>query len=154
MSAIISFLGGSIFRMVWGEISSYFTRKQEHAQELERMKLQNDLEASRHERDQARIKLQSDLGVREVQIAADSAIQKTEADAWLQAVRDVGRQTGIKFLDIWNGAVRPMLATLAIGVVVAEIAKNGFVLTDWDRELVAAILGIYVADRSLVKRGK
>lgn len=140
--------------MVWGEISSYFTRKQEHAQELERMKLQNDLEASRHDRDQARIKLQSDLGVREVQIAADSAIQKTEADAWLQAVRDVGRQTGIKFLDIWNGAVRPMLATLAIGVVVAEIAKNGFVLTDWDRELVAAILGIYVADRSLVKRGK
>lgn len=154
MSAIISFLGGSVFRMVWGEVSSYFTRKQEHAQELDRMKLQNEMEAARHERDQARIKLQSELGVREVQVAADAVIQKTEADAWLQAVRDVGRQTGIKFLDIWNGAVRPLLATLAIGVVVAEIAKNGFVLTDWDRELVAAILGIYVADRSLVKRGK
>lgn len=154
MSAIISFLGGSVFRMVWGEVSAYFTRKQEHAQELDRMKLQNEMEAARHDRDQARIKLQADLGVREVQIAADAAIQKTEADAWLQAVRDVGRQTGIKFLDIWNGAVRPLLATLAIGVVVAEIAKNGFVLTDWDRELVAAILGIYVADRSLVKRGK
>lgn len=154
MSAIISFLGGSVFRMVWGEVSAYFTRKQEHAQELDRMKLQNEMEAARHERDQARIKLQSELGVREVQVAADAAIQKTEADAWLQAVRDVGRQTGIKFLDIWNGAVRPLLATLAIGVVVAEIAKNGFVLTDWDRELVAAILGIYVADRTLVKRGK
>lgn len=154
MSAIISFLGGSVFRMVWGEISSYFTRKQEHAQELDRMRLQNEMEAARHSRDQERIKLQSELGVREVQVATDAAIQKTEADAWLQAVRDVGRQTGIKFLDIWNGAVRPLLATLAIGVVVAEIAKNGFVLSDWDRELVAAILGIYVADRSLAKRGK
>ena len=35
-----------------------------------------------------------------------------------------------------------------------EIAKNGFDLSDWDRELVGAILGMYVADRTLAKRGK
>jgi len=32
--------------------------------------------------------------------------------------------------------------------------KNGFILSEWDKELVSAILGIYVADRSLGKRGK
>ena len=153
-SALFSFLGGSAFRMIWGEISSYFNKKLEHAQEVERMKLESDLEAERHERDMTRLRLQADLNVREVQVVNDAALSKVEVDAWAQAVADVGKQTGIKFLDIWNGSVRPLLATLAIVVVVAEIAINGFTLNDWDRELVAAILGIYVADRTLQKRGK
>jgi hypothetical protein len=154
ISGLISFLGGSAFRLIWGEISAYLTKRQEHAQELERMRLQDDLEKSRHERDMARLKLQSDLGVKEVQIAGDLAIGKVEVDAWLDAVRAVGKQTGIKIIDVWNGGIRPLLATLAIAVVIAEIAKNGFNLNDWDRELVGAILGIYVADRTLAKRGK
>lgn len=154
ISGLISFLGGSAFRLIWGEISAYFTKRQEHAQELERMRLQDELEKSRHERDMARLKLQSDLGVKEVQVAGDLAIGKTEVEAWLQAVRDVGKQTGIKIIDVWNGVIRPLLATLAIAVVVGECIKNGFNLNDWDRELVGAILGIYVADRTLAKRGK
>lgn len=154
MSALFSFLGGSVFRMFWGEVTAWLNKKLEHEQEIERMKLQDDLEAKRADRDMARLKLQSELGIKEIQIAGDVAIQKAEVDAWLAAVKSVGQTTGIKFLDIWNGSIRPLLATLAIGVVVFEIAKNGFTLTDWDRELVAAILGIYVADRSLMKRGK
>ena len=42
-----------------------------------------------------------------------------------------------------------MLAKPAMLVVVLEIAKNGFDLSDWDRELVGAIHGISVADRVL-----
>lgn len=154
MSAIISFLGGSVFRMVWGEISSYITRWQDHKHEIELQNLQAKLESERHERDMARLKLQAELGVKEIQVQSDAILSKVEADAWLQAVKDVGQKTGILFLDIWNGSVRPLLATLAIGVVVFEIIKNGGTLSDWDRELVSAILGIYVADRTLAKRGK
>ena len=154
MSAIISFLGGSVFRMVWGEISSYITRWQDHKHEIELQNLQAKLESERHERDMARLKLQAELGVKEIQVQSDAILSKVEADAWLQAVKDVGQKTGILFLDIWNGSVRPLLATIAIGVVVFEIIKNGGTLSDWDRELVAAILGIYVADRTLAKRGK
>lgn len=153
-TALFSFLGGSAFRMVWGEISSYFNKRQDHEHEIERLRLEAELDEKRHARDCERIRLQADLNVREVQVQTDAAIQRVEADAWLQAVRDVGKQTGIKFLDIWNGSVRPLLATLAILVVVAEVIRNGFVLSPWDKELVAAILGIYVADRSLQKRGK
>lgn len=153
-SALFSFLGGSVFRMIWGEVASFIQKKQDHQHELEMSRLQAELEDKRHDRDMARIKLQSDLGVKEIQIAGDVAMQKAEMDAWLQAVRDVGKQTGIKWLDAWNGSIRPLLASLAIAVVVFEIAKNGFSLSDWDRELVAAILGIYVADRALLKRGK
>lgn len=154
MSALISFLGGSAFRMIWGEVSSYFTRKQEHALEMERMKVQGDLEAAQHARNLESIRVQADLGVKTIQVQAEADLARTDAAAWADAVAAVGRSTGIKFLDIWNGSVRPLLATIAIAVVLFEIIKNGFVLSEWDRELVSAILGIYVADRTLGKRGK
>jgi hypothetical protein len=112
------------------------------------------MEAAQHDRNMAAIKLQSDLGIKVIEAQRDAAVSQIETDAWLAAVKDVGRQTGIKFLDIWNGAVRPLLATLAILVVVGEVITTGFILSDWHKELVAAILGLYVADRSLTKRGK
>lgn len=154
MSALISFLGGSAFRMIWGEVSSYFKAKQDQAFEIERMKLQGEQEAAQHLRMVESAKQQAELGIKTIEVQHEADVARVEADAWLTAVRSVGAQTGIKFLDVWNGSVRPLLATLAIGVVVAEIWRNGFVLSDWDRELVGAILGIYVADRSLSKRGK
>ena len=154
MGALISFLGGSAFRMVWGEMSAYFTRKQEHALEIERMKVQGDLEAAQHARNMEAIRVQAELGVKTIQVQAEADASRIDIGAWAQAVADVGKQTGIKFIDVWNGAIRPWLATMASAVVLFEIARNGFVLTDWDRELVGAILGIYVADRQLSKRGK
>ena len=154
MSALISFLGGSAFRMIWGEVSSYFTRKQEHALEMERMKVQGDLEAAQHARNHESIRVQADLGVKTIQVQAEADLARTDAAAWADAVTAVGRSTGIKFLDIWNGSVRPLLATISIAVVLFEVMKNGFILSEWDKELVSAILGIYVADRSLGKRGK
>lgn len=153
IEALITFLGGSAFRMVWGEVSSYFTRRQEHAHELDSMRLQSELEAGRHARDLERLRLTSDLGVREVQVAGDVALGKVEADAWLEVVRATGRQTGIAWVDAWNGAIRPALATLAALVVVYGVVQAGTV-DEWTQGLVAAILGVYVADRSLSKRGK
>jgi hypothetical protein len=154
MGALISFLGGSAFRMIWGELSAYFTRKQEQAQEIERMRLQGDLDAAAHARNLESIRVQAELGIKTIQVQAEADLARLDVGAWAQAVADVGKSTGIKFLDIWNGSVRPLLATIAIGVVLFEIIRNGFVLSEWDRELVGAILGIYVADRSLGKRGK
>jgi hypothetical protein len=153
-SALFSFLGGSAFRMVWGEVASYFQKKQDHEFELERVRLQGAMEAAQHDRNMAAIKLQSDLGIKVIEAQRDAAVVQVETDAWLAAVKDVGKQTGIKFLDLWNGSVRPLLATLAILVVVGEVVATGFILSEWHKELVAAILGLYVADRSLTKRGK
>ena len=154
MMAILSFLGGNAFRLIFGEIAAYFSKKQEHAQEVERMKLQADLDAAQHERNQAAIRLQAELGVKTIQVQRDADLDRIDAGAWATAVADVGKKTGIRFLDIWNGAIRPALATMAAAIVIFEFAKNGFAMTDWDRELVGAILGIYVADRHLSKQGK
>lgn len=152
--ALISFLGGNAFRMIFGEVVSFFTKKQDHALEIERMKLQGELDAAQHARNLEAIRVQNELGVKVIEVQRDADLDRIDANAWAQAVADVGKTTGIKFLDYWNGSVRPLLATLSIGVVVANIIANGFILSDWDRELVGAILGIYVADRSLARRGK
>lgn len=154
MGALFSFLGGSIFRMIWGEVSSYFKARQEHAQELERMKLQNEMEGARAERDMARLRLQSELGVKEVQIAGDLAIQKSEADAFLAAVANAAKPIGIYFVDAWNGCIRPAAATIALAVWALALYRAGFVPSDWDKELIGVVLGFYFADRTLRRHGK
>lgn len=153
-TALFSFLGGNAFRLIFGEVVAYLNKKQDHALETERMRLQAELDAQQHARNLESIRVQNDLGVRVIQVQRDADLERIETGAWSVAVADVGKQTGIRFLDYWNGSVRPLLATLAILLVVAGIVQNGFVLTDWDKELVGAILGIYVADRSLARRGK
>jgi hypothetical protein len=154
MGALLSFLGGSAFRMVWGEVASYFTRKQEHQQEIERTRLQAELEAARHERDMARVKLQADLKVQEVKVVGDLAIQKTEADAFVEAIKAAAKPIGIWWVDAWNGSIRPSMATVALAMWVLALYRAGFIPSEWDKGLIAGILGFYIADRTLGKRGK
>lgn len=153
-SALFSFLGGSAFRMIWGEVSDFFKKRQEHAQQLDMMTLQGKLEGERHERDLARLKLQADLQVKEVQVMGDLAIQKTEAEAFVEAMKTAMKPIGIAWVDAWNGSIRPAMATIALSLWVLALYRQGFITGDWDRELIAGILGFYVADRALGKRGK
>lgn len=154
MSALISFLGGSAFRMIWGEVSAYFDKRQEHRYEIERLEHQEKVDAAQHARNLESMRLQNELGVKVIEVQRDADLDRIDAQGWENAVEAVGKATGIKFIDIWNQSIRPFLATASIVIVLIQFGEHGFVLTDWDRELVGAILGIYVADRSLAKRGK
>jgi len=153
-TALISFLGGNAFRLIFGEIASYFSKKQEAELEIARLKVQGELDAAQHARNLEAIRVQAELGVKTIQVQAEAVLDKIETEAWAVAVADVGKKTGYKILDIWNGSIRPLLATIAIFIVVFEFCKNGFAMSDWDQQLVGAILGIYVADRHLSKQGK
>ena len=153
-SALFSFLGGSAFRMIWGEVAAWMNKKQDHAQELDRMRLQDELEKGRHGRDMDRLKLQSELNVKEVQVMGDLAIQKTEAEAFVEAMKTAMKPIGIKWVDAWNGSIRPAMATIALAMWILALYRAGFIAGDWDRELIAGILGFYIADRTLAKRGK
>ncbi|SDH22590.1 hypothetical protein [Propionivibrio dicarboxylicus] len=153
-TALLSFLGGNAFRLIFGEVAAFFSKKQEAALEIERLKLQGELDAAQHARNLEAIKVQADLGVKVIEARMDAALVEAETSAWAQAVADVGKQTGIRFLDVWNGSIRPALASMAMAIVVFQFFNSGFTLDEWTRELVGAILGIYVADRHLSKRGK
>lgn len=154
MSALLSFLGGSAFRAIWGEVASFLEKRQEHRYEVERMRLQGDLDAAQHARNQEAIRTQAELGIKTIEVQRDSDLARIDADAWGRAVSDVGKTTGIKFLDLWNGSIRPLLATAAVAILVQEILANGGIPTPHVLIICDAVLGIYVADRSLGKRGK
>lgn len=152
--ALFSFLGGSVFRMIWGEVAGFVQKRQDHAHELEMMKVQAQLEDARAERQMAQIKQQSELGIKEVQIAGDLAIQKSEADAFLAAMQTATKPIGIVWVDAWNGSIRPSAATIALAIWLFALIQAGFIPTDYDKDLIGVIIGFYFADRSLGKRGK
>lgn len=154
LSAVISFLGGSAFRMIWGEIAAWLNKRQDHAQELDRMRLQSELEAGRHARDLERLRLQSDLGVREVQVAGDLAISKIEAEAFAEAMRNANRPTGVRWVDAWNASIRPQYAEVALALWLLKLIAQGFVMDEFDAGLMAVIAGYFFVDRSLSRRAK
>ena len=153
-SALLSFLGGSVFRMLFGEISSWMNKKQDHAHEMDRMRLQGDLENAQFLRNQEALRLQADLGIKLVQVQSDAVIGQIEADGWLAAVKGTTQVIGIWFIDAWNGVIRPFVATWSVIMVTLHFANTGWVLDDNGWSLCGAALGIYLADRSLFKRGK
>lgn len=153
MSAILSFLGGSVFRMVWGEVASFVTKNQEHKHEKELMLLQREAEAATHSRNLENLKTQSDLGIKKVHVEHQATIEDGELEAWIEASKATGTKSGILWIDGWNQSIRPGVATIAVIAMLIEIVLLGH-LTDWHREVFSAALGLFLADRSLTKRGK
>jgi len=153
-STLLSFLGGSVFRMLWGEVSSWVTARQDHKHEVERMRLQGELDAAQHGRNLEAIRVQAELGVKTIQVQAEADIGRIDAEAFSKAVEGTSKPTGITWVDAWNGLIRPLLATECMLLVSLHFHSKGWVLDDRGWELAGAALGIFVADRVLFRRGK
>lgn len=153
ITAIISFFGGSVFRMLWGEISHWLTSSLDHKQELERMRLQAELDAAQHARNLEAQRLQAELGVKVIQVQAEAVVGQIEAQGWLEAVKATAIVTGVKWVDSWNATIRPGVATWAIAMMTAS--EFGVIkLSEASASVAFAALGLYLADRGLAKRGK
>ena len=94
-SALFSFLGGSVFRMVWGEASAFINKREDHKQEVAMMQVQAQLDAAQHERSMESLKLQSELGLKTVEVQAQAAIDKGDADAFVAAMNKSFTPSGI-----------------------------------------------------------
>lgn len=165
MLTLFSFLGGSAFRLIFGGVMDWLNKRQDHQHEMELQRLQSELEASRHARDMESIRLQSDLKVTEIKIMGDVAEQKAMADAFVEAVKATGQKTGVAWVDAWNAVIRPMGASISmllwiVSVVIAFIVADkamimaGQVLTEFDKTLIAAFLGVFVGDRIHTRMSK
>lgn len=152
-SALFSFLGGTAFRMIWGELSSWLNKAQDHKFELERLRLQEEVDSKTHERNLENLRVQSELGIKTITVQADNNIRELEVQGWLEAVKGVTKRSGIKWIDGWNASIRPAVATWAILMITAsEMAL--LVMSENSWMVASAALGIYLADRTLFKRGK
>lgn len=154
MGALFSFLGGSVFRMVWGSVSSWLDKQQDHKHELERLELQARVDSEQHARNMESLRVQAELGVKTIQVQSEADVSKLEMEGWAGAVKDAMKPTGITLVDAWNGIIRPLAATIAIMLWVIALNANGWHMTDWDKELCGVTLGFFFASRVLVKHGK
>lgn len=152
-SALLSFLGGSVFRMLWGEISHWLTEQQTHAHEMDRMRLQGELDAAQHARNLEAIRVQAELGVKTIEVQAQAAVSEIEAQGWLEAVKATAIKVGIAWVDAWNAVIRPGTATWAIAMITCSEFKL-IILSEFAAAVCSAALGIFLADRNLAKRGK
>lgn len=154
MSAVLSFLGGGAFRAIWGEVSSFVTKRQDHKNEIEMMDRQASYAAAEHARNLEGQRLQNELGIKVIEVSRAAHQSNTEDDAWLEAVKGVNVKSGIAIIDGWNQGIRPAFATLVLVAMGFELYVLGWVMNDWYREFAGVVVGVYFADRSLKKRGK
>lgn len=152
-SALLSFIGGNAFRTLVGEISAHITAKREHKFEVERMKLQADIDAAASARQLEGIKVQAEMGVKTIQVQGSADVARIEASAWEAAVGATTRTMGIVFIDAWNAGIRPGVATWAVVMLTLESGKY-VVLSEFMVSVCSAALGIFLADRNLAKRGR
>ena len=153
MSGLVSFLTGSVFRMVWGEIAAFITKHQDYKQELELTKLQATIANDTHARNLEALKLQHSLGVERIYVQQEVTNAEGELDAWVEATKSINIKSGVKWIDGWNQSIRPAVATTAGICLVVEIIMLGH-LTEFHHEVFGAALGLFLADRALSKRGK
>lgn len=151
IEAVLSFLGGSAFRMIWGEVSAFFVRKQEHSQEIERMEIQAELDDKAHARNLESLRLQSELGIKEIQVKADADVSVEEAVAFTEAIKQSYKPTGIQWIDAWNASIRPQYAEVALILWGLKLYQQNFIMDNFDIGLMAVIAGYFFADRTLRK---
>ena len=140
--------------MIFGEVIAFLNKRQDHALEIERLRVQAELDAAQHARNLEAITIQAQLGVKTIQVQADAAIGEIEAQGWLAAVNATAKTIGIAWIDGWNAIIRPAVATWA--VVMMTLGELGVVtkLSENTIAVCGVALGLYLADRSLMKRGK
>ena len=151
IEAVLSFLGGSAFRMIWGEVSAFFVRKQEHSQEIERMEIQAELDDKAHARNLESLRLQSELGIKEIMVKADADVSVEEAVAFTEAIKQSYKPTGIQWIDAWNASIRPQYAEVALILWGLKLYQQNFIMDNFDIGLMAVIAGYFFADRTLRK---
>lgn len=146
-TALMTFLGGAIGRLLIGKVLDFVQTWQEQKNEIERMRVQGELEAAQHERNMAAWQLQTTLGIKVIEAQTEAHHLQAEDDAFVQAVANTGKSTGVALIDGWNGTIRPLLATICIGLWLASLVSRGFALDDWDRALMSLALGIFIGGR-------
>ena len=118
------------------------------------MRLQGDMDAAQHTRTMESIAQQHAMGVEVINVQAQAHVTAVEADAWLDAVQGTSKTVGIWLIDAWNGIIRPLSATWAIAMITISTYRMDWVMDLDAKAVCGAALGIYLADRTLFKRGK
>lgn len=166
MTAILSFLGSAVFRWALEKLFNLAERKQDHGQEIERMKVQAQVDAEQHSRNLELLKAQADLKLDLIKEETRGAVEAADAQAFIESIKSARQPTGVSWLDAWNGLIRPLVSTVCVVVwlwliytVVPPYIKTlsdaqamalAATLFEFTITLVASVIGWHFGTRSLL----
>lgn len=155
-TSLFSFAGSAAFRLVFGEVMAYMNKRIDQAHELLMIDRQVEAEAARAATQRAGLELQAKLQVQVIEAKAEARAEELDGEAFLWGVKATTIKSGIKWIDGWNAAIRPWVATWAICMLTIEAFKWFGVtkLPAGTSEVISAALGLFLSSRDLHRRGK
>lgn len=155
---VAAFFGGGAFRLILGEVSAWWTKRQDHKHEIERMREQRLLDDAAHARTTSMLTLQHQFGLKMIEAQTQQKVESTEIDGWLETIKNTAIKVGVAWIDGWNAVMRPAIATWGIVMLTIQEAARlfgaTFVLSDITLNVACGAIGIFIASRDLQKRGK
>ena len=148
MSALLSFLGSAAARWLLGEVLAVWRQREDRRSEIAMMELQHRLDAERAQWQRQAVADAAAQGVRLVEAQAVAAQAQASDAMMLEAMRQLGQPSGVKWVDGWNAAIRPGLATVSVLLLAGNaVWPDVVVVTGLLGEIVAGVLGLYVGGR-------
>jgi hypothetical protein len=146
---LISFLGGTAFRWLLGEVLGFVKARDEHRAEMARMALQHEQDRDRAQWQREAMAAAAAEGLRIVEAQSVASASRAADDAFLAAIEGVneaGKRTD--WIGAWNACIRPLLASVAIVLLVGQaVAPSVFILSALTLDLICAVLGVFVGER-------
>lgn len=154
MTALISFLGSASLRWLLGELLGIIKAREDRRAEVEMIRLQADIAREQADRQRQAVADAAAAGVKLIEAQREAIAGEMQDRMMLAAVESIGRPSGIAWVDGWNGAIRPALASASILLLVGSaIWPAHIVLTGALGEVVCGVLGLYVGGRVHLKGG-
>ena len=148
MSALLSFLGSAAARWLLGEVLAIWRQREDRRSEIAMLELQHRLDAERAQWQRQAVADAAAQGVKLVEAQAVAAQAQASDAMMLEAMRQLGQPSGVRWVDGWNAAIRPGLATVSVLLLVGNaVWPDGVIITGLLGEIVAGVLGLYVGGR-------
>jgi hypothetical protein len=146
---ILSFLGGTAFRWLFGEIIGFVKEREERKRELEMMRLNHEQDKDKHQWQQEAIAAHAAAGVKVIEAKRQSDESAAADDAFLKAIEGVNTASDRKdWIGAWNASIRPFLATVGILLLIGNtVAPTVFVISALVMEVICGVLGVFVGER-------
>lgn len=149
MGGLLSFLGGTAFRWLFGSIIDQWNKYQDHKHELEMLALQHQQDADRQKWQQDAIRLHAEMGIKVIEaqtIAASSAAADAAFNLAIGGVNEASKRDD--WVGKFNAFIRPELAQMSILLLAGNaIWPQHVTLTPLVTEVICGVLGVFVGDR-------
>ena len=154
MTALISFLGSASLRWLLGELLGIFKAREDRRAEIDMLRLQADLERERAERQRLAVADAAAAGVKLVEAQREASAGDFADRMTLEALQQIGRPSGVAWVDALNASVRPVLAYVSLLLLAGSaVAPEHVVITGMVGEVACGALGLYVGGRVHLKGG-